>query len=519
MKEQCPDCAAEGLDKACDNLVTFADTGIKFCIASHGTLSKNTQPISLSVKTQPLSNPSELLEGEYSAIKSRGLTRKTCEYAGYMINRDKGVHIANYYDDTGTVKMQQLRTGDKQFPLLGDKSFNQTLWGMHQYPANKNVFLTITEGQIDRLSVLQAFDCKYPVVSLPNGVKSAAKVLEKNMKKLLGFKHLVLAFDNDEPGRQATKECLALFDPGFVKVAHWVKKDANDHLMAGEVAEIRNTVYNAVEFIPPCVITGQALLDTLKDFKPKSLDWPWASFRKFLNPIYVPGIYTIAGLPGVGKTILMAEIMRSVVERGAKVGVISLEESVQRMLLKLTSLITGVDLKGIRNRQITEEEIELCRSTADSIVTYDHKAYGSDLLTIVDNLPYIAKSLDCEVIIFDNLSYSATGAGDDERRAIDKAMISLKDSSTKYEYVLFNICHLNDDGEEGGSGGATIRGSRGVQMYSDYVIHLSRDTEADNLRERNLLTFHVKKDRESGEDTGKSVKLRYNPNTQRLEDL
>lgn len=523
-KERCPECEKEGLDSAGDNLVTFADSGVKYCVAHHGYISRTDKVQEIMNKHSETLNKlrdgdtSGLIDFEYSDIRTRNLDRKTCEFYNYGINREKGVHVANYYDDAGNIKMQQLRTADKKFPIIGDKSYNQSLWGLHKFTPNENVFITITEGQIDALSVAQAFDCKYPVVSLPNGCPSAYEILKANMHKLVGYKYVVLALDNDKPGRDATEECISLFEPGKLRLANWGQlKDANEYLKQGRVKEIRDIIYGAVQYIPPAVLTDQALLDTLKQFKPKSIEWPWKSFNKYLNPIFVPGIYTFAGLPGVGKTILMADIMRFVIAHGKKVGVISLEESVQKLLLKLTTALTGVDLKCIRNREITPEEIELCRSTAESIVTFDHKTYGTDLMCIVDNLPYIAQSLNCEVIIFDNLSYSATSATDDERRAIDKAMIALKDSSTKYEYVLFNICHLNDDGSDANE--SSIRGSRGVQMYSDFVIHLSRNIEADTELERNTLTFYVKKDRETGEDSGKKIALRYNPKTSRLEDL
>ncbi len=180
-------------------------------------------------------------------------------------------------------------------------------------------------------------------------------------------------------------------------------------------------------------------------------------------------------------------------------------------------MISGVNLREIRDRALTTDEIELARATANSIVTFDHRTYGSDLITILDNLPYIAQGLNCEFIIFDNLSFAATNLAEDERRGIDKAMLQLKDSSTKYNYVLFNICHLNDDSDDFRA--CSIRGSRAVHMYSDYEIYLGRDVESQETTERNTLEFFVKKDRETGEDTGKSFNLRYSPKDKKFLDF
>jgi twinkle protein len=70
----------------------------------------------------------------------------------------------------------------------------------------RQVSITITEGEIDALSVSQAFRNKYPVVSVPNGAQSAAKALAENYEYLDKFDKIVLMFDMDKPGREAS-EC------------------------------------------------------------------------------------------------------------------------------------------------------------------------------------------------------------------------------------------------------------------------------------------------------------------------
>ncbi len=515
-KEQCSDCASEGLDSAGDNLVTF-QSGVKYCVARHGTKGVDKTTTSVAKVDNIQKATTDLFDGEYPKNSIRGISPKTFEFYGYQINRQKKCHIANYYNDAGQVVMQQLRDASKQFPLRGDISYNKTLYGSWLFTPDERVFITITEGQLDCLSVAEVFDCKYPVVSLPNGCQSAYKVLQSNMKYLSGFKYIVLAFDSDGPGQDAINQCLKLFEPGKLRITKWVRKDANDHLKEKEHSIIRNLVYNAVEYLPDPILTGEAWLDTMRSFERKTRPWPWAAANNALSPIFIPSIYTIAAWPGVGKTVVVADIMRHAIKLTGKVGVISLEESSQVLLCKLTDMLTGSDLQSVSNRKFTDKEIELCRAATENVVTYDHKTYGSGLETILENLPYIAQSLNCEIIIFDNLSYSATGEGDDERRGIDKAMIKLKDSSTKYGYTLFNVCHLNEDNEDFKK--TKVRGSRGVDMYSDQVIYLGRNCEEEDLISRNTLQFYVKKDRATGRDTGKGFELYYNPVTRKFKGL
>lgn len=517
-KDQCPSCAIEGRDTAHDNLVTF-DSGIRYCVAGHGTQSILNQKKDHMKTTEKLND--KFITGVYDNIKSRKISKKTCEFYGYQINREKNCHIANYYNAAGKVAMQQLRTADKQFPIIGDKSYNKKLWGMHKFTKDSRVFITITEGQIDALSVAEAFDCKYPVVSLPNGVSAAKEVLLHNKKYLEGFKYVVLAFDNDDPGLKATEECLRVLEPGKIRVAKWLKKDANEYLQAGELSEIRNIIYNAVEFIPDPILTGDQLIDSLSTYTAKTKEWPWTQANRVIQPIRIPAVYTIAAKPQVGKTEFVAEIMRKQIKEGNKIGIIALEQTIQQVLIKMTDSLLGTNLGEITNREYTEEEKKACKKIADKLVIYNHITYGSDLNQVVDNIPYMVKSLGCQIIIFDNISYSATGLDGDERRGIDKAMIALKDSTVKYNYTLFNVCHLKRDNNFIGDSEIPvtiegIRGSQGIEMYSDYVIGLYRDKLNENIDVKNTLTAYVLKDRMTGSDTGKSFEMKFNPKTRRL---
>ena len=50
--------------------------------------------------------------------------------------------------------------------------------------------LTITEGEIDALSVATAFDGKYPVVSIPNGASAARRAITKSLEWINSFEEI-----------------------------------------------------------------------------------------------------------------------------------------------------------------------------------------------------------------------------------------------------------------------------------------------------------------------------------------
>lgn len=506
-KEPCKLCLQENLDTTGDNCVTFV-SGVQHC-HRHGVIGV---PKKKQENIKNMGSKLPLEEGILCALTSRKISKETCEFYGYLVNPEKKIHIANYYNGSGQVVCQMLRHHPKRFEVRGNSSYMNQLWGMNKFTPNENKYITITEGQIDTLAIAETFNCRYPVVSLPNGAGSAENVIRHNLSWLLGFKYVVLAFDNDGPGRQAIEDCIELFPPGKVRVAQWRTKDAGDLCKEELYQEIRETIQNAVAYIPPAILTGDNLLAKLDGFVSETVDWPWETLRRNLNPMQKPSVITWAGLPGVGKTVLMNGLIKHSIGNGMKVGIISLEQMISRAVLTIASDLTGIPLNKINDRSLTEEELQQCKWVTDSLVVFDHETYGSDIYQILDALPHIARSLDCETIIFDNLSYSATNASDDERRHIDKAMIALKDCSTKHNFILHNIAHLNGDEE-------SMRGSRGIFMYSDSVIYLSRDVEAEDIMLRNTLNFHVKKDRATGEDVGKFLQMYYNIETRCLEDF
>lgn len=526
----CPMCQSENRDTMEDNAIKYDGQINYFCVAGHGWLNsssgkqgnqesvkKKNEVIYLNIKEN------KFRQGIYADIKSRNITKKTCEFYGYQVDPDTKDHIANYYNAAGNVIMQQIRTPDKQFPILGDKNANVSLYGSHLFTPTESCFITITEGQIDALSIAQSFNCKYPVVSLPNGCTAAKSVLLKNKKYLDGFKYVVLAFDNDEPGRKATEDCLRILEPGKVRIARWTGgKDANDLLQQNRERDIQSIIYTAVAYIPDPILTGDGLLDSLNHYQSKTMAWPFKN-TKDIQPIRIPAVYTVAARSGVGKTEFVGEIIRSVIGNGGKIGVIALEQTMQQVLLKQTDALMGTKLAEIFDRELTTEEREYCRIAAENLVIYNHIQYGCDLLTIVDNIAYMVKTLDCQLIIFDNITYSLGGTKGDERRSIDIAMTKLKDSTIKYDYTIFNICHIKRENQftilsddEFPVSVDDIRGSQGIDMFSDYIIGLHRDKSNDNITLRNTLQACILKDRFTGGDVNKKFTMKFDKKTKRL---
>lgn len=125
---------------------------------------------------------SEFIQAEPRYIKSRGLSEDTCKKFGYGVGEYKGTlcHVANYRDDQGKIVAQKIRMPGKDFRMIGKPT---ALYGEHLW-RDGGKFITVTEGEIDALSVSQAFGNKWPVVSIPTGAKGATKAISRSIEFL-----------------------------------------------------------------------------------------------------------------------------------------------------------------------------------------------------------------------------------------------------------------------------------------------------------------------------------------------
>lgn len=94
--------------------------------------------------------------------------------------------------------------------------------------------IVITEGEIDALSVAEAQNCKWPTVSIPNGVNSAVKAVSKDIEWLLGFDEVVLMFDMDKVGQEAAKAVAEVFPQDSVKLPDLERRMPTSYLQKTE---------------------------------------------------------------------------------------------------------------------------------------------------------------------------------------------------------------------------------------------------------------------------------------------
>jgi DNA primase len=125
----------------------------------------------------------------------RGITSKTMEEYQVLTYSDR----QEYIYPSGGIKVRTLTRQEASMHKSGFKA--DELFGMNLFTSGSSKMVTVTEGELDALSVSQMLKSSYtnPVVSLPSATPS--KKLWENCKEwLAGFEKIILSVDNDEAG-------------------------------------------------------------------------------------------------------------------------------------------------------------------------------------------------------------------------------------------------------------------------------------------------------------------------------
>jgi len=514
--EQCPECAKTGGDTSNDNFAIYEDGA--HCFACGYNETRDNFRVDSAISTERCDF--ELIHD--FAIPDRGISEKTGKFFGSGQSLINNHTILSYLDYKGKEIAQKIRGKDKKFYITGNGK-DLPLYGQWLWEPNHQLGIVITEGEIDALSVAEVQDCKWPVVSLPNGIGGAKDALQRHLKWLQGFRCVTLAFDNDDPGMKGIGQCVDLFEPGKVKVASWGHvKDANDALMEDSIngrEYIRNVLLRARTYRPDKIVTVHDIRARIMEKPIIGPSWPWPSMTELTRGVRMQELTVLMGPASVGKTTLSLECVHHMVfEHGMKCGVMSFEQSAEETFQVLCGMQIGKNLIDPRTSW-NPNEIE------ESLSKLDNKVYTCDDLTprsfmdIKTWLRYFSIALGCQFILIDNLSNIAVTFDRDEQRGIQKAMVALFDLARILDTHILLMCHVTEHGkttshrfEDGRPLRASdARGSDSIGQHCTAMWGAERNAISESPLERNILTMRCLKMRKIGPSRGQTFKLTYQP--------
>ena len=461
-------------------------------------------------------------------FQERDIKKTVAAHYGVKVSYAEDGTIASHfypYTKDGVVVAYKERKLPKKFVIHGDFKDVQ-FFGQNTVAGGKRII--IAEGELDALAVAQAqydkYQRFYPAVAVPSA--SSKSLILSQREWLRGFDEVVLAFDMDEPGQKAAQEAAKIIGYDKVKVCTFPEKDPCDVLMKHGSDALMKCIFDAKQFNPSGVISGQAIWDHYK-VKEATVSVPYPqclnSLNEKLKGMRMGEIVLFTSGTGSGKSTVIKEIVLDILENTQDtVGMVSLEESIGDTAEKFIAMQLQ---KNLTETTVSDEEkYEAFQKVFgdERLVLLDHQGSVSDE-SLTDKMEYLAL-MGCKYIILDHITIAVSegNKGKTGNEAVDSLMSDLLKMCKKHNIWLGVISHLRK-GEKPFEEGHLpsiddIKGSGSIKQIAFDIVAFARNMIAETPQERNTIKLRVLKSRFTGK-TGDCGSTRYNPETTRLQQV
>ena len=518
----CPECGSS------DGNVRHSE-GYSFCFVCKTRFGETMQTETVI----PMKRESSIKTiGTLGAITERGISKETAQ----KYNTDVKVkgnmnthHIYKYFDEGGNNIGNKVRNVSTKDMWVEGGMTDALLFGQNIFAPNGK-YITITEGEVDAMSSYELLGSKWACVSIKTGAGSALRDCKKSFEYLDSFQNIVISFDMDKQGRDASEQVAQLFSPNKCKIMHMEYKDANEFLQLNKREEFTRAWWNAQPYTPAGIVNLKDLGDSLyTEEYCETCSYPWHKLNHKTYGMRTGELVTFTSGAGMGKSSVMRELMYHLLKNTEdNVGILALEEGIKNTTFNIMSVEANARLyiKEVREKFEQEQLVKWQENTVGTgrFFAFDH--FGSmDNDEILSRIRYMAQALDCKWIFLDHLSILVSGQEDtDERKSIDILMTKLRSLVEQTNIGLLLVSHLRrPSGDRGHEDGREVslshlRGSASIAHLSDSFIALERDQQAEDDVLANTTTVRVLKNRYTG-DTGIATHLFYDKETGRMKEI
>lgn len=393
----------------------------------------------------------------------RGFTPETVSRFNLGYDAQKQV-IVIPYDKAGSYYITRSTEGKEFRKPSADKAGAEPVYNVGALYVDQPCF--VCESPIDAISIMQAGGSAVAI-----GGTGVQKLMEQ-LKKKAPASTLVLCFDNDNPGREATEKAEKELTEANIKyvVACFTSdqysgegKDANDLLRANEEQlkeDIRQNIKTAqkeMAFIPYRVsdyITNGSFDTDISYFKQyKDRKTGFANIDHFLT-LY-PGMAALGGSASLGKSTFAVNLADNLIKAGETVLYFALEQepielitkSVSRRLYEKnpTTHLRNIDIKNGATAPDLEAVKREYAETADRfiIVRCNFTTTADDIKNYVEGFIQANKVKPIVIIDYLQLISPPLNFRGDTRTATDYAIKLFKTMQTSNELFVLLISNFN----------------------------------------------------------------------------
>lgn len=466
----------------------------------------NTKSISLSYFNERLlggkalddtfSNVFDELAGTYKFFTANPKDILPNEYLPRLSNIEAYENIIPVWKDGKIVNCILRRNDNKSTEnqkVMNLKGINISLFNS-EYLKEKNKKIFVTEGIFDCLS-LEMLGYKAICLNSVNNINKFIELIKEN-KETCKDTDFVLALDNDDRGKEATKKIrieLKVLELKYSNLTENLEyKDINDFYVV-DVEGLKK--YISDFFLPSSLYQymGNYFLNVKRNKLTKPAKTGFNNIDNLFNGGLYPGLYTIGAISSLGKTALCIQMADNLAKNGNHVLYFSLEMPTDELISRCISRrMFELDYKKcseVSTLRVNNGRIDNCLPEYEKACN-DFIKESSKSLTIVGSgdgktpedidinfiSAYVSTfiketgikpivMIDYLQIIMPDPELKLT-----EKQTIDNIVKKLKNLSTRYYIPIMVISSFNRENYNNPVNFACFKESGGIEYASDFVL-------------------------------------------------
>ena len=463
-------------------------------------------------------------------LESRGIGKEIAEKYRITTRKDDDeILVFPFYDENNVLQFIKYRNMDPQpgqSKEWCEAKCKPILFGMDQCDPDQSGTLVLTEGQIDSLSVAEAFGGDVNAVSVPTGAKGFTWV--PYCWDFLGkYKWLVVFGDHENDEITLLDEMTRQFH-GTVKHVrpedYQGCKDANELLQKYGKEAVVHAVENAVAVDHPRI---KRLADVKRQdlSQMEKVNTGIRALNKKIGGFYFGQLILLTGERGQGKSTLASQFGAYAVHQGHSVMFYSgempewcFQDWFERQLAgrrSINTMTSNLEYESYMVDAVKEDKIR---------EWYQDQAYlySNDILDGEEETEALVKTLDtsikqygCRVLIIDNLM---TAIEDDLKSDIYRQQTQfvkqLALMAKRYNVIIILVVHPRKRyGSEFGND--DVSGSANITNLADVVLRYTRPKDEPDDSKRVLQIF---KNRLNGKLDYDGIPLYYQDCSKRISE-
>ena len=412
-------------------------------------------------------------------------------------NLDNYKYLIPVSDDYFFLRSDNSDVKPKEYKLTGyaSKLFNERYLNM------ENEIIFICEGIFDSLSLEEL---GYKSISL-GGVTNQNKLIERLHKKNI----FVLAFDNDDSGKAATKSLLEkIQSKGQISVIFEFDekyKDINEYLIAdrkgleNKLSEFINSLDDYTEKLKKPDLTIYRLEEYLKELETNkekpAIKTNFGPLDDYLSGGLHTGLYVIGAVSSLGKTTFVNQLTDDIAKNGYDVLFFSLEMGRNEIISKSLSRemfrkakdkslpLSALEIQNLRFHGIADQMKKQKELLREAIKEYGNSAKHVSIIeggfdTGVNEIKekienYISMNETKPIVVIDYLQILKQSSNFfSDKQAVDHNITQLKKLSRNNDLVIFVVSSFNRDSYQTPVSFASFKESGAIEYTADVIFGL-----------------------------------------------